>query len=89
MDKNEVRKLWLKSKEYKTIFILDMIIFIFAIVLIIFVRMDKLNDYATIILSLIIFISVNCTRMLLIKRADKFYSKYGINIRERKYKKNE
>ena len=84
MNKEKIKKLWLKSKEYKTILILDIIIFIFAIMLIIFYKKHMINEYITIILSLIILISIKLTGVLLRKRAIKFYSKYGINIRENK-----
>jgi hypothetical protein len=84
MDKEKIRKLWLKSREYKTILILDIIILILAIMIVIFYKRHIINNYTTIVLSLIIFISVKLTGILLRKRAYKFYSKYGINIRENK-----
>ena len=67
MNKEQVRKLWLKSRQYKTIFILDIIIFILALMLIIFYKMNKIGKYTTIVLSLIIFISTTLTDILLIK----------------------
>ena len=84
MDKEKVRKLWLKSREYKTILILDIIILILTIMTVIFFKMHIINNYTTIVLSLINFISIKLTDILLRKRAIKFYSKYGINIRENK-----
>lgn len=84
MDKEKVRKLWLKSREYKTILILDIIILILAIMTVIFYKMHIINNYTTIVLSLIYFISIKLTGKLLRKSAIKFYSKYGINIKESK-----
>ena len=84
MNKENIRKLWLKSRKYKTIFVLYIIIFILALMLIIFYKMNKIGKYTTIVLSLIIFVSTKLTDILLIKSAIKFYSKYGINIRENK-----
>ena len=82
MDKEKIKKLWLKSREYKTILIFDIIIFIFAVMLIIFYKMHMINEYITIVLSLIIFVSVKQTDILRKNAKFKFYSKYGINIRE-------
>lgn len=87
MDKEKVRKLWLKSREYKTILILDIIILILAIMMIIFYKMHIINNYTTIVLSLIIFISIKLTGRLLRKNAIKFYAKYGYDIVIRKEKK--
>lgn len=87
MDKEKVRKLWLKSREYKTILILDIIILILAIIMIIFYKMHIINNYTTIVLSLIIFISIKLTGRLLRKRAIKFYAKYGYDIVIRKENK--
>ena len=84
MDKEKIKKLWLKSREYKTILIFDIIIFIFAVMLIIFYKMHMINEYITIVLSLIILISTKLTSRLLTKKQKFFYSKYGINIKKEK-----
>lgn len=80
MDKERIKKLWLKSKEYNTILILNIIIFIFAIMLAIFYKKRIINGYTTIVLSLIILISTILTSRLLIKSKKIFYSKYGYDI---------
>ena len=66
MDKEKVRKLWLK-----TILILDIIIFIFAIMTVIFYKMHIIDNYTTIVLSLINFISIKLTGILLRKKVKK------------------
>lgn len=78
MNNEKVRKL-----KYITIFILDIIIFIFAVILLIIYKRNIINEYTTILLSLICLISTKLTSILR-KRTDKFYSKYDINIRENK-----
>ena len=80
MNKEKIKKLWLKSKEYKTILILDIIIFIFAIMLIIFYKLHMINKYTTIILSLIILFNTKLTSKLLRKKKKFFYSKHGYDI---------
>ena len=87
MDKERIKKLWLKSKEYNIILILDIIIFIFAIMLVIFYKMHMINEYTTIVLSLIILINTKLTSRLLRKKKKIFYSKYGYDIDIRKKKK--
>ena len=82
MDKEKIRKLWLKSRKYKTIFVLYIVIFILALMLLIFYKLNKIGKYTTIVLSLIIFVSVKQTDILRKNAKFKFYSKYGINIRE-------
>ena len=82
MNKEKIKKLWLKSKEYKTILTLDIIIFIFAIMLIIFYKLHIINRYTTIVLALIILFNAKLTSKLLVKKKKIFYAKYGINIRE-------
>ncbi len=82
MNKEKIKKLWLKSKEYKTILTLDIIIFIFAIMLIIFYKLHMINRYITIVLALIILFNTKLTSKLLIKKKKIFYSKYGIIIKE-------
>ena len=84
MDKEKIKKLWLKSREYKTILIFDIIIFIFAVMLIIFYKKHMINEYITIVLSLIILISTKLTSRLLTKNKKFFYSKYGIDIKKEK-----
>lgn len=84
MNKEKIKKLWLKSKEYKTILILDIIIFILALMLLIFYKLNKIGKYTTIVLSLIIFISIKLTDILLRKSANKFYSKYNIRENEKR-----
>ena len=71
MNKEKVRKLWLKSREYKTILILDIIILILAIMTVIFYKMHIIDNYTTIVLSLINFISIKLTSILLRKKVKK------------------
>jgi len=66
MDKEKVRKLWLK-----TILILDIIILILAIMTVIFYKMHIIDNYTTIVLSLINFISIKLTGILLRKKVKK------------------
>ena len=87
MDKKRIEKLWLKSKEYITILILDIIIFILAIMLVIFYKTQMINRYMTIVLSLIILFSTKLTWRLLRKKKKIFYSKYGYDIDIEKEKK--
>ena len=84
MDKEKIKKLWLKSKEYNIILRLNIMIFIYAIMLVIFYKMRIINEYRTIVLSLIILINTILTSRLLIKSKKIFYSKYGIDIRKGK-----
>lgn len=63
MDKE---KLWLK-----TILILDIIILILAIMTVIFYKMHIIDNYTTIVLSLINFISIKLTSILLRKKVKK------------------
>jgi uncharacterized membrane protein len=84
MNKEKIRKLWLKSRKFKTIFILYIIIFISALMMIIFYKLNKIGKYTTIVLSLIIFISIKLTDILRKRAEFKFYSKYGNNIRKMK-----
>ena len=64
MDKEKIKKLWLKSRKYKTIFVLYIVIFILALMLLIFYKLNKIGKYTTIVLSLIIFVSVKQTDIL-------------------------
>ena len=66
MDKEKVRKLWLK-----TILILDIIILILAIMTVIFYKMHIIDNYTTIVLSLINFISIKLTGILLRKKVKR------------------
>jgi len=66
MDKEKVMKLWLK-----TILILDIIILILAIMTVIFYKMHIIDNYTTIVLSLINFISIKLTSILLRKKVKK------------------
>jgi len=66
MDKEKVRKLWLK-----TILILDIIILILTIMTVIFYKMHIIDNYTTIVLSLINFISIKLTGILLRKKVKR------------------
>lgn len=59
MNKEKVKKL-----KYITIFILDIIIFIFAVILLIIYKKNIINEYTTILLSLICLISTKLTSIL-------------------------
>lgn len=84
MDKERIKKLWLKSKEYNTVLILDIILLIFAIMLVIFYKTQIINRYMTLVLSLIILFNSKLTYRLYIKKKKIFYSKYGYDIRKKK-----
>jgi general stress protein CsbA len=87
MDKERIKKLWLKSKEYNTILILDIIMLILAIMLVIFYKTQIINRYMTLVLSLIILFNAKLSYRLYRKKKKIFYSKYGYDIDIRKKKK--
>jgi len=80
MDKERIKKLWLKSKEYNTILILDIIMLILAIMLVIFYKTQIINRYMTLVLSLIILFNAKLSYRLYRKKKKTFYSKYGYDI---------
>jgi len=87
MDKERIKKLWLKSKEYNTILILDIILLIFAIMLVIFYKLQMINRYMTLVFSLIILYNAKLSYRLYRKKKKTFYSKYGYDIDIGKKKK--
>ncbi len=80
MDKERIKKLWLKSKEYNTILILDIITFILTIMLVIFYKTQMINRYMSVVLSLIILFITKLSMRLYRKKKKTFYSKYGYDI---------